>query len=135
MLAAPPAGERALSVAAVAFSPDDSILAAGCSDGVIRLWDIASGELRQSFSGHTSAISRLAFAPDGRTLASLGADNVVNLWHLVTGQRFFSLDTQKQELSGLAFSRDGRLLVAGARSAGKGGSSSLFLWRAQPDGP
>jgi WD40 repeat protein len=133
--AAKPAGEANLSVAAVTFSADDATLAAGCSDGAIRLWDTASGDLRQTFSGHVGAVSRLAFAPDGRTLASLGEDNVLNLWHLATGQRLFSLDTRAQELHGLAFSRDGRLLVAGCRARDGHGPSSLLLWRAEPAGP
>jgi WD40 repeat protein len=130
-----PAGERIRSVAAVAFSPDDATLAAGCSDGVIRQWDVASGDLCQTFSSHVGDIRRLAFTPDGRTLASLGEDNVVNLWHLSTGQRFFSLDTQKQDLRDLAFSRDGRLLIAGARPNGKDGPSALLVWRADSGGP
>src|SRR5262249_43506680 len=128
-------GEAPLCVAALAFSPDGATLAAGCSDGVIRLWVLPSGELRQTFSGHVAAVSRLAFAPDGRTLASLGEANLLNLWHLTTGQRLFSLDTRGQELHGLAFSRDGQLLVAGARSAKSDGPSSLLLWRAESAGP
>ena len=126
---------RKLTAFTVAFCPDDATVAAGCLDGVIRLWDVKSGDLRQPFSGHVGAVCRVAFAPDGRTLASLGQDNVVNLWHVATGQRFFSLDTQKRELRGLAFLRDGRMLVAGARSATKDGPSSLLLWRAEPAGP
>jgi WD40 repeat protein len=118
----------------VAFSPDNTTLAAGCCDGVIRLWDVASGHLRLTFSGHVGGISRLAFAPDGRTLASLGEDNILNLWHPGTAQRLFSLDTHGQELHGLAFSRDGRLLVTGARSPGDAGPSSLLMWRAEPAG-
>ena len=31
---------------AVAFSPDDSIIASGHADGVIRLWDVKSGQLK-----------------------------------------------------------------------------------------
>jgi WD40 repeat protein/tRNA A-37 threonylcarbamoyl transferase component Bud32 len=133
--AAQPTVEANLSVAAVAFSADGATLAAGCSDGVIRMWDIASGDMRQTFSGHVGVISRLAFTPDGRTLASLGEDNVLNLWHLSTGQRLFSLDARSQSLHGLAFSGDGRLLVAGARPPSGAGPSSLLMWRADPAGP
>jgi WD40 repeat protein len=134
-LAAAPRTEATLCVAAVAFSPDGATLAAGCSDGIIRLWDIASGDLRLTLSGHVGLVNRLAFTPDGRTLASLGEDRVLSLWHLATGQRLFSLDARGQELHGLAFSRDGRLLVAGARPSGDASPSSLLMWRADPAGP
>jgi WD40 repeat protein len=134
-LATAPRSDSILSVAAVAFSADGATLAAGCSDGIVRLWDIASGDLRQTFSGHVGVVSRVAFAPDGRTLVSLGEDHVLNLWHLATGQRLFSLDTHGHELHGLAFSRDGRTLVTGARTPGDAGRSSLLMWRAEADGP
>jgi WD40 repeat protein len=127
--------EPSLSVAGVAFSRDGTRLAAACSDGVIRLWDVASRDLRLTFSGHAAAVRHLAIAPDGRTLASLGEDNVLNLWHLGTGQRLFSLDGPRHELHGLAFSRDGRLLVAGCRQPGIASPSALLLWRAEPAGP
>jgi WD40 repeat protein len=132
---ASPSGEPGLSISAVAFAADGATLAAGCSDGVIRLWDVSSGELRLTLSGHTDTVRHLAFAPDGRTLASRGHDNVLNLWHLGTGQQLFALDTHGQEPQGLAFSGDGRLLVAGGRALGPAGPSSLLMWRAELAGP
>jgi WD40 repeat protein len=135
MSAVHPVGEANFSVAAVAFSPDDALLAAGCSDGRIRLWDVASGRLHMTLSGHVGGISRLAFAPDGRSLISLGEDNILNLWYLATGQQLFKLDSRGQKLHGLAFSGDGRLLMAGARSADKDGPSSLLMWQTDRAGP
>jgi WD40 repeat protein len=132
---APPAGENACGILAVAFSPDGTTLAAACSDGILRLWDVQSGELRNTFSGHVGPVHRLAFAPDGRTLASLGTDNALRLWHLGTGQPLFTLAASAEPLAGLAFSADGRLLVAGTGTHHGTGPSALLLWRAEPAGP
>jgi WD40 repeat protein len=130
-----PRPQLRLRVNTLAFAGDGATLAAGFGDGIICLWDIASGELRQTLSGHVGLVSRVAFTPDGRTLASLGDDDhVLNLWHLATGQRLFSLDAHGRDLHGLAFSRDGRLLAAGAGSPGDA-PSALLMWRAEPAGP
>jgi WD40 repeat protein/tRNA A-37 threonylcarbamoyl transferase component Bud32 len=132
---APPSEEHRVEVAAVAYSPDGATLAAACSDGVIRLWDVSSGDLRHTLSGHVGGVSRLAFAPDGRTLASVGDDNALILWHLGTGQQLFTLATNAQGFHGLVFSRDGRMLVAPTHTHGGHGPSSLLVWGAEPARP
>jgi WD40 repeat protein len=126
--------EASLSVNAVAFTSDGATLAAACSDGLIRLWDVPSRELRFTFSGHIGSVYRLAFTPDNRTLASLGEDKTLNLWHLPTRQRLFSL-AGDMENDGLAFSHDGRLLVAGTHASGSNVRSSLRIWRTEAVGP
>jgi WD40 repeat protein len=133
--AAPPSGEAGFEVNALAYSADGAALAVACSDGVLRIRDVATGGLRHDFSGHTGRAFRLAFAPDGRTLASLGEDNTIRLWHPGTGQPLFTLAARPDGLRGLAFSRDGRALLSGALTQGGKGLSSLRIWRAEPAGP
>jgi WD40 repeat protein len=158
--AAPSSQGQGVEVSELVYSPDGTSLAAACSDGVIRLWDVSSGDLRLTLSGHVGPVARLAFAPDGRTLASLGVDCALILWHLGTGQQLFTLSqglrpgpvpqrpwnlgagqqlftlaTQTKGASALAFSPDGRRLVTSIPGPVNVAQSSLLVWRAEPAGP
>ena len=100
----------------LAFSPDGQILATGRTDGVVRLWDVASGELIHSLTGHSGAISGLSFHPDGSILASGSyVQETVLLWDPVAGSLIGEIP-----LSGgpgaLAFSPDGRWIGVAAVS-------------------
>ena len=71
-----------LTVYSVAYSPDGSILASGNHDQVICLWDAATGELKNTFTGHNHRVGNVAYSPDSSTLASGSGDGTVLLWDL-----------------------------------------------------
>src|SRR6202041_715340 len=55
---------------AVAYSPDGAIVAVGCADKMVRLFEPATGKLMVEFVGHTDAVAAIAFSRDGSRLAS-----------------------------------------------------------------
>jgi WD40 repeat protein/DNA-binding SARP family transcriptional activator len=64
----------------LAFSPDSSRLAEMDGDGIVRLFDTASGEEVLVLHGHTSG-RQIVFSPDGSMLATHG-DDIVRIWAL-----------------------------------------------------
>ena len=54
--------------------------ASGSTDTTIKLWDMASGELLRTLTGHSVLVLSVAFSPDGRTLASGNTDSTIKLW-------------------------------------------------------
>ncbi len=71
------------SAMAVALSPDGKALAwGGRADGTVRLVELSTGRLRQSFVGHRGWVSSLAFSAAGDRLLSCSADTTALLWDL-----------------------------------------------------
>jgi WD40 repeat protein len=70
----------------LALSEDGERLAAGSTDGGVRIFDLASDASPIVLRGHEGAANAVAFSPDGRELASGGADGTVRVWELATGK-------------------------------------------------
>jgi RNA polymerase sigma factor (sigma-70 family) len=75
----------------VALTPDGKMLATGGTDGIVHLWELATGRERCAFRGHDSGAARgggffaagvgcLAFLGDGRALVSGGGDTTLLVW-------------------------------------------------------
>lgn len=66
----------------VAFSHDAHFLASAGSDGTVKLWNPATGELLATCEGHEGDAYDVAFSPDGRWLASCGKDGKALIWSM-----------------------------------------------------
>jgi len=97
----------------VAFTSDGATLASG-GEGTIKLWDLQTGALRNTLTGHAGRVNSLAFTPDGRALASGSHDRTVRIWDPASGQMRCVHRGHQQPVYGVAFDRGGwRVLSAG----------------------
>ncbi|MDX2249436.1 MAG: WG repeat-containing protein [Bacteroidia bacterium] len=101
----------------VAFSADSRFVAAGAADQAIRIYEVTTGKLTTTLTGHTNgAILALSFSPDGRMLVSGGEDESVRLWNWKSGLSAGTLPGRIGEVLTAAFSPDGRFLALGTRN-------------------
>ncbi|KAH8745407.1 WD40-repeat-containing domain protein [Hyaloscypha finlandica] len=102
-----------LYIRSVCFSPDGRYLATGAEDKLIRVWDIASRSIRNTFAGHEQDIYSLDFARDGRTIASGSGDRTVRLWDIEAGQNVLTLSIE-DGVTTVAISPDTKYVAAGS---------------------
>ena len=75
-------------VRAVAFSADSRSLVSGGDDGVLRWWDLATGQSLRTFSAGPAGINAVAFVPgSSRTVMTGLQDHRVVFWDLLTGEK------------------------------------------------
>jgi serine/threonine protein kinase/WD40 repeat protein len=79
-------------VQAVAWHSRGRLLATGCDDHLIYLWDGASGERRGVLEGHSWEVHDLAFNHTGEQLASFGWDMTLWLWDVAARKPIWHLE-------------------------------------------
>jgi WD40 repeat protein len=126
-------------VDAVAFNPTSTLLATGCHDGIVRIWDLAKGQVLKQITAHTApagtqmvpAVYCVAWSLDGKQVVSGSNDHSLKLWDATAGTlvREFKGYKEKDFEKGhrdavycVAFSPDGKFLVSG------GSDRSIKVW-------
>ena len=98
----------------VAFSPDGRQVLSGSEDQTVKLWDVATGRLVRTFTGHTQQVLCVAFSPDGRHVLSGSWDNSLKLWNSATGQIVHTFEGHSRKILSAAFSNDGGYVLSGS---------------------
>jgi WD40 repeat protein len=121
-----PITETSGKVASIAFSPNETTLAAANWDWKIILWDVATHQpIGQPLTGHTGSLHMVVFSPDGKMLASTAADESAMLWdvatHTAIGKPLRGY-TAASSLTSVAFSPDGKMI------ASSNWDQTILLW-------
>ena len=95
----------------IAYSPDESLLAAGDDLGYLKIWDPKTGEEIHSVKAHESAIYSLAFSPDGQTLLTGSVDGLARLWNVATMQLRETLSEHTSQVRAVAYGPLGDLVA------------------------
>lgn len=87
----------------------DAALACGTADGLVRLWDLRSGQVHRSLVGHTGPVTALQF--DDVHLVTSSMDRSIRIWDLRTGS-IHDAYAYDNPISSMMF--DSRRIVAAA---------------------
>lgn len=100
------------------YAATGRLIATGCGDGAVRLWDASSGtllrELRQEPSATPTRYYRVALSSDGKLVAGLGMGRgVVHVWETRSGRLVAKMveTDEGSNFAALEFSGDARWLA------------------------
>lgn len=109
-----PAGPLA-PIAALAFSPDGRLLAAG-SYGRVAIWDLTKMQLAKVLTNVLGSVNDLRFSPDGKSLAIAGgqpsAKGMIRIVSVADWKIVADLGGHTDVVSSIAFSPDGSTLAS-----------------------
>lgn len=106
----------------VVLSPDGRTVIGGGANQTIKVWDIQTGRVIKTLSGHQDVVRWLILTRDGETLISGSGDRTIKIWDLQTGQVLQTLN-QGSAVWGLALSPDQKTLYSG------GEDGTLKMWQ------
>jgi WD40 repeat protein len=70
---------------AIAPTPDGTAVVSAGEDGVARIWETGSGDLRCTLVGHDGPVHAVAVTPDGSDVVTTSRDTTVRVWDSATG--------------------------------------------------
>lgn len=127
-------GDNRGAVYGVAFSPDGLMVLTGSADGLVKLRYVQTGNIVQTFVGHSGPVNCVAFSPDGQMIVTGGKDTTARLWDVRTGRTLHVFGTRispvyqsghTSSINSVAFSPDGHFVLTSSRDR------SARLWNVQ----
>jgi len=76
------------TVRCMAISPNQTEIAFGCKDHLIKIYNLADYSLKQTLAGHTLPITSLAYHPTGKYLISGSRDAQLKIWSSTQGDAY-----------------------------------------------
>jgi len=117
-------------VYSLSTSPNNQLLAAGGGDGIVRIWNLTSGQLLRQFPSFTGPegsksdeiIIDVAFSPDGTRLAVLTDAGTATIWNINTLEQVVKNTLAWQSIQRVSLSPNGKVM------AYQVGSQSVTFW-------
>lgn len=98
-------------IKAIAFSPDNQLIASGGWDATIKIWSLQFNSELTTFKVG-SCIMALAFSPVDSILVSLSKDGIIQFWDLETMNEILHFKGHKSDGENIVFSPDGHYLAS-----------------------
>lgn len=115
-------GDELDAVLAADISADQSMIALGGPQRIVRVYSTATGELKYNIEKHTEWIYGVQFSPDGVLLATSDRNGGMHVWEAHTGREYLTLGGHGAAACGLSWRSDSNILASCSEDG------SIKLW-------
>ncbi len=102
-------------VFSVAVTPNSKKLVTGSGSATIQVWNIATGRLLKTMTGHDQSVIAVDISPDGKLICSGSYDKTARLWDLETGELLHTWKDNRHDVVDVKFAPDGETIATGSR--------------------
>ncbi|RKU29506.1 hypothetical protein C6497_06245 [Candidatus Poribacteria bacterium] len=103
----------------LSFNSGANTLVSQSETGVIKIWDLATGQQIKELSGfNKEQISASIFSPDGKIVAFGGGRGEIRRWNVLTGEYIDSFLENTGYISSIVYSPNGETLASGSWDGG-----------------
>lgn len=105
----------------IAVSADGKFAAVGEETGKVKIYDLATGQIAKTLTGHTGPVTGVAFTADGTKVVTGSQDKTFRVFNMADGMQIASVETPAP-VNAVA------LVAADAQVATGGADNNLRLW-------
>ena len=110
------------TVEAISLSADGQYVLSSSYDGIMNLWDVATGQRVQTFRGDTDPLETVSLSGDGKYALSGNRDGTIKLWDAFNGQRLRTFEGHSRKVTSVVLSAGVRYALTGSDDC------TLKLW-------
>jgi WD40 repeat protein len=98
----------------IAVHPDGKSVAISSADGRVRVWDVGTGKLLNTYGKGGPSLKVVAFDSTGGRIAAGGFDHAIRIWDTSSGAELRNISTDPLLPTKVLFSPDGKEIVVSA---------------------
>jgi WD40 repeat protein len=103
------------AVLAADISPDNTRVAFGGPNKLVKVASVPDGKLLHTFRKPTDWVLSVGFSPDGLLVAAGDRFGGLNLWEAKSGKEFYTLRGHTKGVTGIAWRTDADVLLSGSQ--------------------
>ena len=97
-----------------AISPSNNMVAVGCSNGKLKIYNLPGGTLAKDITAHSNWVMSVCYSPNGNYIVTTGSDNKVKVWDN-TGTLIHTLTGHSGYVTSAKVTPDNNFVVSASR--------------------